>query len=189
MDNVLLVSGSEKESKIITQLLKESGYKTVLCTERGSSARRLIKDNNYDLIVVNTPLGDEFGHELSIMASEASNAGIILVCKADIAEDITEKVGYYGVCVVIKPLNKSDFIQSVTLVTATRQRMLGLRRGNSRLQTKSEEIRLVNRAKRVLMQYLNMTEPQAHRYIEKQAMDTRQTKMEVAKRILTTYET
>lgn len=189
MDSVLLVSGSDKESKIVTQLLKESSYKTVYCTESGSNARRLIKDNSYDLIVVNTPLIDEFGHELSIMASETSNSGIVLICKTDIVEDISEKVGYFGVCVVLKPLNKSNFLQSITLVTATRQRMLGLRKENIKLQTKSEEIRLVNRAKRVLIQYLNMTEPQAHRYIEKQAMDTRQTKMEVAKRILTTYET
>mgnify|MGYP000846288069 CR=1 FL=1 len=188
MDSVLLVSSSDKESKIATQLLKESGYKSVYCTESGSNARRFIKDNNYDLIVINTPLIDEFGHELSIMASETSNSGIILICKTDIVEDIAEKVGYYGVFVVLKPLNKSNFLQSITLVTTTRQRMLGLSKGESKLQLKSEEIRLVNRAKRALMQYLKMTEPQAHRYIEKQAMDTRQTKIEVAKRILTTYE-
>ena len=52
----------------------------------------------------------------------------------------------------------------------------------------AEEIKLVNRAKSCLMQYLKFSEPQAHRYIEKQAMDTRRTRKDVAKHILSIYE-
>ena len=48
---------------------------------------------------------------------------------------------------------------------------------------------MVDRAKCAMIQYLNMTEPQAHRYIEKQAMDLRITKKEVARGILETYDT
>ena len=39
-----------------------------------------------------------------------------------------------------------------------------------------------------LIQYLSMTESQAHRYIEKQAMDMRLPKRAVAESILNTYE-
>ncbi|MGB4438219.1 MAG: ANTAR domain-containing protein, partial [Sedimentibacter sp.] len=53
---------------------------------------------------------------------------------------------------------------------------------------KIEEIRIVTRAKCVLIQYLNMTENQAHRYIEKQAMDMRTTREEISLSILKTYE-
>jgi response regulator NasT len=58
----------------------------------------------------------------------------------------------------------------------------------NRLENKIEEARLINRAECILIQYLKLTEPQAHRYIEKQAMDKRLSKLEVAKSILTTYE-
>ena len=51
-----------------------------------------------------------------------------------------------------------------------------------------DEMRLINRAKRILMLYLNMSEPSAHRYIEKRARDMRVTKTEIAKNILKTYE-
>ena len=57
-----------------------------------------------------------------------------------------------------------------------------------RLQDKIEEIRLVSRAKCVLIEVLGMTEPQAHRYLEKQAMDLRCTRREVAQGVLSTYE-
>ena len=59
---------------------------------------------------------------------------------------------------------------------------------NQKLQNKLEEIRLINRAKCVLIQYLNMTEQQAHRYIEKQSMDLRQSRVVTAESILKTYE-
>ena len=59
---------------------------------------------------------------------------------------------------------------------------------NIRLQAQLEEVKLINRAKLVLMQCLAMSEQQAHRYIEKQAMDLRVTKSYVAQQILRTYE-
>ena len=59
---------------------------------------------------------------------------------------------------------------------------------NQKLQDKLEEIRLIDRAKCVLIQYLNMTEQQAHRYIEKQSMDLRQSRVVTAESILKTYE-
>ncbi len=51
-----------------------------------------------------------------------------------------------------------------------------------------EEIRLVNRAKWILIDVLGMSENDAHRYIEKQAMDRCVTKAEVARGIISTYE-
>jgi response regulator NasT len=66
--------------------------------------------------------------------------------------------------------------------------MLMLQNQNEKLQKKIEEMRMVDRAKCALIQYLRMTEQQAHRHIEKQAMDTRQTKMQVARDIVNTYE-
>ena len=74
------------------------------------------------------------------------------------------------------------------MLQATRARMMNVMKEYSKLQTKIEEARLVNRAKCILIQYLKLTEPQAHRYIEKQAMDQRLSKTEVAQNILKTYE-
>ncbi len=188
MGRVLLTSGCDKGIELLSQLLNMSGYSQLTNTNSGNDARRYINQNEYELIVINTPLCDEFGHEFSIKAAESSNAGIILICKSDIADDVSDKLSSYGVCVISKPVNKVVFHQSLKLVSATRSRMIGLQTENIKLQTKIEEIRLVNRAKFCLIQHLKFSEPQAHRYIEKQAMDTRQTRKEVALNILSTYE-
>ena len=55
------------------------------------------------------------------------------------------------------------------------------------LEEKMQEIRIVNRAKWVLITELKMTETDAHRYIEKQAMDRCVSKKEIAEEIIKTY--
>ena len=59
---------------------------------------------------------------------------------------------------------------------------------NTKLKKKLEELRLVDRAKCMLIAYEGMSETQAHRHIEKQAMDTRSTRKTVAEHILRAYE-
>ena len=58
---------------------------------------------------------------------------------------------------------------------------------NEKLAGKIDEFRIIDRAKWVLIDYLKMSEEQAHRYIEKQAMDLRIPRIEAAKNILKTY--
>ena len=55
------------------------------------------------------------------------------------------------------------------------------------VEEKMEEIRLVNRAKWLLIEQLKMTESDAHRYIEKQAMDRCVSRREIAQNIIRIY--
>ena len=56
-----------------------------------------------------------------------------------------------------------------------------------KLQEKMQDIKIINQAKIILIQKLNMSEESAHYYIEKQAMDTRLPKSKVAENIIRTY--
>lgn len=53
---------------------------------------------------------------------------------------------------------------------------------------KSEDKELILRAKKVLMACLSMSEEQAHKFIQQQAMNLRRTKSEIAFDILVMYE-
>ena len=57
----------------------------------------------------------------------------------------------------------------------------------TKLKVKMEEIKLVNRAKMLLMQNMSMAEAEAHRFIEKEAMDTGQKKIAIAENIIKRY--
>lgn len=189
MNRAMIVSSDRDNASVIEQTIRSEGFVRISVVTSGGEARRLIKsESETDLIIINAPLTDEFGQELAETAAEDTSAGIILLCLGDIAEDVADKVSAAGISVVPKPIDRQLLTRTVRLVSANRSRMLGLTKENPELMTRIDEMRLINRAKSTLMKYLKFTEPQAHRYIEKQAMNTRQTRREVAMRILATYE-
>ena len=59
---------------------------------------------------------------------------------------------------------------------------------NEKLRHIVEDMKIINRAKLLLITCLNMTEQEAHRYLEKQAMDMRMSKMQIAMQVIKTYE-
>ena len=108
--------------------------------------------------------------------------------KAEMADEVAVRVEDAGVFVVPKPLNRALLFGAVKLAQAANRRIMGLQRQNNILQQKIDDIRLVDRAKCALIQYRLLTEPEAHRYIEREAMDSRRTRREVAQAILRMYE-
>lgn len=188
MDSVLVVSASEKGITFFTSFLQAHDYTQITTVRSGGAARRLLSQKDFALVVINAPLRDESGEELAVLAADTYLSGVVLIVKAEMADDVSAKVEDYGVFVLARPLSRQMFSLSLKMLAAARRKLLGLKNENVRLQRKIEDIRLVDRAKCLLIQYLNFTEPQAHRYIEKQAMDRRVTKRDVAEGILQEYE-
>ena len=187
--HVLVVSGSASVAGALSGLLQSEGAVSITTAANGNQARGLLAQREFALVIVNAPLEDEFGHELALLAANRFLSGVMLLVKTDAAGEIAQRMERSGVMVVPKPVNRASFFQALKLLQASVSRVHTLQSENRRLQRKIEEIRMVDRAKCALIQYLIMTEPQAHRYIEKQAMDLRVTKMEVAQGILQTYDT
>ena len=93
----------------------------------------------------------------------------------------------HGVYTLSKPLSRNSLSNALEWMTATRERLRNLEKKTLSLEEKMKEIRIVNRAKWLLISALGMDESQAHRYIEKKAMDSSVSKKEVADLIIKTY--
>jgi response regulator NasT len=115
-------------------------------------------------------------------------AGVILFVGSDFFDEISHKVEEYGVIAVSKPVNRAMLWNALRVSQAVHKRLRTVQNENKRLLQKIEDIRVIDRAKCTLISGLAMTEPEAHKYIEKQAMDMRITKRAVAETILKTYE-
>ena len=94
----------------------------------------------------------------------------------------------HGVVTVEKPITAAQMHQCIIAFRAYSSKIKEIQQENKKLKEQLEEIKVINRAKCVLMQCLAMSEPQAHKYLEKQAMDLRISKKNVAEQVLTTYE-
>ena len=186
--SVLVVSSTKKGVEFISGLLDTGEYFPVSYAKNGSDARRMLITNSYDLIIINAPLTDEFGEELAIHIVENAVSGVLLIVKSELFDEICYRVEEFGVFTVSKPLSKQYFYQALKLCTATVERLRVFEKEKVKLQVKIDEIRIIDRAKCTLIEYLKMSEAQAHRYIEKQAMDMRTTKKSIAESILRTYE-
>ncbi len=187
-ERTLIISGSEKGLQDFASFLKSCGCGTISTMTSGSEARRAISHEEYGLIIINAPLQDESGYQLSLKLSETTCAGILLICKADAAEEMANRTASYGVCVVSRPINKSAFLQAIRTGSAFHNRLTVLQKENKKLRAKLEEQRYVSRAKLLLITNAKMEEEEAHRYIEKMAMDTRRTKKEVSLELIAKYE-
>ena len=118
---------------------------------------------------------------------EKTDAGVVLLAKAAAAEQLLGSMSDEGVLLLSKPFSNTLFLQAIHMAAASNHRLLRLRQENARLQDKIGQLRLISRAKCCLVEHAHMTEAEAHRYLEKQAMDTRRDRAEVAQEVLEEY--
>lgn len=188
MNSVLIVSSSDKGRVFFEEILSHNTYKDLIIANNGIEARKFLNEREFDLCIINTPLSDEFGSDLSMYLIGETMMQVMLIVKSELADELSSKVEKYGVFVIAKPINRQVILNALKFIRVATNRIKGLKSENVQLQKKIEDIRYIDRAKCVLIEYLKMTEIEAHKFIEKQSMDMRITKKEVASRILKTYE-
>jgi len=186
--STLIVSAGEKFTSALTGVLDEENFYPVVVLKSISAARRELLEREYDIIAINAPLPDELGANFAIDRARDSSAGVVLFVPGDIYDEISDKAADFGVMTVAKPTSRAVVRQTLKLLCATRQRVLHVEQKAASFEEKIEEIKLVNKAKWLLVDKLVIDEPRAHRYIEKLAMDTRRTKIQVARDIIEEYK-
>ena len=186
--SVLLVSSSAKFNSSLLGLLPENRYYPITVATDEGSARRNLLENQFDIAIINTPLTDEFGTRLALDICNSTGTGVLLLVKAEHFPDINGRVSPYGVLVISKPTSSLIITQSLQLLCGTRERLRRMEQKTASIEEKTEEIRIVHRATWLLIEELKMSEKEAHRYIEKQAMDRCVTRRVIAEKILSTYK-
>lgn len=182
--SVLAISTREKFYTSLRGLLPEDRYSPLCWESDVTSARRLLLERTFDIVVISTPLPDEFGTKLALHIIDKSSAGVLLLVKAEHYPDLAARLAPQGILLLQKPTTPPLLLQSMQLLCGTRERLRRMEEKTATIEERMAEIRLVNRAKWALIDKQGMTEQEAHRYIEKQAMDRCVTRRSVAEEIL-----
>lgn len=180
--SVLIVSASEQ----FVVLAKKSlvGFITIDVKKSVAPARRCLLEKLYDLVVINMPLPDETGETFALDCADRGNASVMLVVPQDVCEDVMERVTDRGIFVMPKPAPRGRLDKAIRFLVATQNRMYKLEKKTLSVEEKMEEIRLVSKAKLILVEKKHMTEDEAHRYIGKEAMDHGVSRKKIAESIL-----
>lgn len=185
--SILMVSAADNFSSAFADLLPESRYYPVDTAASINTAKRILAEKTYDFVLINAPLPDDAGIRFAIDISSTRQTAVLLFVKSDIHSGIHDKVAEYGVFTLPKPTSKSTMIHALNWLESARERLRWFEKKSLSIEDKMTEIRLVNKAKWLLISEAGMSEPDAHRYIEKQAMDRCVSKKQVAEEIVTSY--
>ena len=129
MGRALIVSAGASSNEYIAARLAEMGYARPVILPSGAEARRRMPDADFDLIVVNAPLPDEFGHELCMDAVASTDAGVVFLVKAAQAEQLLAPLNEQGVLLLSKPFSNTLFVQVMHMAAASNHRLQRLRQG------------------------------------------------------------
>jgi response regulator NasT len=182
--SVLLASADEKLNSAVRSALTPGEYWPVLTVKNGGEARRFAAERDFDIILVNDVLPDESSLQLAEQLCHVSSAAVALLAKREEADDLYFRTVEQGVFLLQKPVPLAAFQHSMRLLCAACERLRRSEAKQLSVETRMAQIRLVNRAKWVLIENEGLTEPQAHRRLEKMAMDSRRTKEDVAEEII-----
>ena len=184
----MLVSASEKFNAAARSLLPATDFWPVTLVSSVSEAQRRLVNGSYDLILINAPLPDDMGLDLAEEASRESDAAVLILIRSELYDETYYRLLPSGAATLVKPTNQQAMSQALRQLCAMRERLRVARQRQGTVEEKIEEIRLVNRAKWLLIECLHMTEPEAHRYITHQAMEQRLSKKEIAESVIRTYQ-
>ena len=184
--SLLAVTSDKSLSKLIAEMLPPDVFSPVVFLDDVQEARRMTADLPPDIIIVDAGQGLETETAAGFAQLPST---VLLLLPSAIFDEASAEVEGYGIISLAKPLDRFLFYMMLKAACAVQSKLKALTEKTVRLEEKMEEIRIVNRAKFLLMQRRGMTEPEAHRYIEKEAMDRCLRKRAIAESIIRTYGT
>lgn len=108
----------------------------------------------------------------------------MLMVPAEVYDIIADRMEKAGIYVLLKPVNKTVLLCVLRFAIVTQKRIRAMRMRNRSLKDRLSEIKVIDRAKCLLMEHEQLSEAQAHRYLEKRAMDSQMSRLQVAEQLL-----
>lgn len=184
VSSAMVVSPAGQLCDALVSLLSGRRCEPVRVFTNVSTAKRTWSEREFDYVIVNSPLQDDSGIRFAIDACASGHSVVLLLVANDIHEEVRSRVEDFGVFTLPKPTARPLLALALDWMHAASERLIRLEGRTLSMEEKMAEIRLVNRAKWILISDMGMDEPSAHHFIEKRAMDRCVTRGEIAQEII-----
>lgn len=177
---IVVVFPKLEDGKAIKSLLVRHGFDVAAVCTSGDQTMNFIDNLECGIVVCGYKFNDMLYSRLREMLPSAFDM-LLIASQAKINEGIVPEV-----VSVVMPIKTYDLINTVEMLAESIQR----RRKKLKLKPKQrneEEKALIQEAKRLLMERNHMTEEEAHRYIQKNSMDSGTNMVETAQMILQVF--
>ena len=168
----------------LKELLIEEGYDVVGETGRGDEAIELVRDLRPDLVILDIKMPGLDGLSAARhVAGERMSAVLILTAFSQ--RELVEQARDAGaLAYLVKPFQKSDLIPAIEVALGRFAELTSLDRDVNDLTERLEARKLIDRAKGRLMDESSLSEQEAWRFLQQQAMANRVRVDEIAQRVL-----
>ncbi|MDD3205230.1 MAG: ANTAR domain-containing protein [Lachnospiraceae bacterium] len=177
MTSVIVALPKIEEAKSIKNLLVRNGYSVVGVCTTGSQAISIADELNDAIVLCGYKLPDMMYMELH----DCLPTGFEMLLLAS-QHLLTERNVGNIVCLSM-PLKVHDLLNTVDMMVQTMERRRKKLKAKPKVRNQEEE-ELIKQAKHLLMERNNMTEEEAHRYIQKCSMDSSTNMVETAQMVL-----
>lgn len=177
--NIVVSAACGNAARQVSRRLPSMRIQAEVCSMPTADIQAQLAERPVDAVILSA---EDF--DLAADIAERSYTGVLLLADAECLKSMEAACIAAGVLMA----QPDDLETALPQLLALCTRLRSLRERTNTLRRKLDDTRLVSRAKLLLMSRFKMSESEAHRYIEKTAMDTGAKRREVAESIIRTYE-
>ena len=168
----------------LKEMLEEEGLEVVGEASDGEAAIRLARESSPDLVIMDIKMPGMDGLTAAERIAE-EGLGAVLILTAFSQKDLVQRAADAGAMgYLVKPFQRSDLMPAIEIALARYAEMVAVKSESADRAEQLETRKVVDRAKGKLMDDDGITEAEAFRRIQKQAMDQRRSMREVAQELL-----
>jgi two-component system, response regulator PdtaR len=168
----------------LKEMLEEEGYEVVGEAGAGAAAVSLAEQHRPDLVILDVQMPVLDGIAAAERIASARLAPVVILT-AFSQRDLVERARQAGaMAYLVKPFQKKDLLPTIEMATSRFSEIVSLEAEVTDLQGRLDARKIIERAKGVLQSEHGMSEPDAFRWIQKRAMDERQSMRALAERVL-----
>lgn len=171
----------------LVEMLTEEGYNVVGQAENGQVAVDLARELKPDLVIMDIKMPVRNGLDAATEIAADRIAPVVLLTAFSQREFVEKARAAGAMAYLVKPFSKADLVPSIEIAASRFQEMRALEAEVGTLTDRLETRKQVERAKGLLMANENLTEPEAFRWIQRAAMDRRESMRDFATSIIDSY--
>ncbi|HEY0773789.1 MAG TPA: response regulator [Nocardioidaceae bacterium] len=168
----------------LAEMLGEEGYDVVGQAADGERAIELAEELRPDLVVLDVKMPKLDGISAAQRIATKRIAPVVILTAFSQRELVERARDAGAMAYLVKPFTKNDLVPAIEMAVSRFAELQMLEAEVADLTERLETRKLVDRAKGVLQQQLELSEPESFRWIQKTAMDLRLSMRQVAEGVI-----
>jgi two-component system, response regulator PdtaR len=168
----------------LAEMLAEAGYDIVAQAGDGEQAVALTMEHRPDLVVMDVKMPRLDGIAAAAQIARDRIAPVVMLTAFSQRELVERARDAGAMAYLVKPFTQADLVPAIEMAVSRFGELALLEAEVADLTERLETRKAVERAKSLLMEQLDLSEPEAFRWIQKTAMDLRLSMRQVAEGVV-----